>query len=76
MLQPWCKRGYGFHRSLIIDVAVASVAHEGIFLSGVTGLVAWEYVSVNSESDTEKAGLTLKRESLEENVRMKKNNSL
>ncbi len=45
--------------SLIIGVAAASSAHEGILLAGLAGLVAGamsmaagEYVSVSSQSDT------------------------
>nr|WP_194249243.1 VIT family protein [Halomonas salicampi] len=59
--------------SLIIGVAAASTSHESILLAGVAGLVAGamsmaagEYVSVSSQSDTEKADLVLERKSLEE----------
>ena len=60
--------------SLIIGVAAASTAHAGIVLAGLAGLVAGamsmaagEYVSVSSQSDTEKADLELERKSLAEN---------
>jgi vacuolar iron transporter family protein len=58
--------------SLIIGVAAAGAAQGSILLAGVAGLVAGamsmaagEYVSVSSQSDTEKADLALERESLE-----------
>lgn len=61
--------------SLIIGVAAASSGHEGILLAGVAGLVAGamsmaagEYVSVSSQSDTEKADLALEKESLEQDL--------
>jgi len=54
--------------SLIIGVAAASSAHEGILLAGLAGLVAGamsmaagEYVSVSSQSDTEKADLAIEK---------------
>ena len=57
--------------SLIIGVASAQAAHADILLAGVAGLVAGamsmaagEYVSVSSQSDTEKADLELEKESL------------
>ncbi len=60
--------------SLIIGVAAASMPHAGILLAGVAGLVAGamsmaagEYVSVSSQSDTERADLELEKKSLEEN---------
>jgi VIT1/CCC1 family predicted Fe2+/Mn2+ transporter len=50
--------------SLILGVAAAHAAHGNILLSGIAGLVAGsmsmatgEYVSVSSQSDTEKAAL-------------------
>jgi VIT1/CCC1 family predicted Fe2+/Mn2+ transporter len=58
--------------SLIIGVAEASTEHAGILLAGVAGLVAGamsmaagEYVSVSSQSDTERADLKLVKDSLE-----------
>lgn len=60
--------------SLIIGVAAASTAQENILLAGVAGLVAGamsmaagEYVSVSSQADTEKADLSLEKQSLEQN---------
>ena len=60
--------------SLIIGVAAASATQDSILIAGVAGLVAGamsmaagEYVSVSSQSDTEKADLELERLSLEEN---------
>lgn len=60
--------------SLIIGVAAASTAHEGILLAGAAGLVAGamsmaagEYVSVSSQSDTENADLAIEKKSLEQN---------
>ena len=65
--------------SLIIGVAAASVAHEGILLAGAAGLVAGamsmaagEYVSVSSQSDTENADLALEKKSLEQDVEFEK----
>ena len=66
--------------SLIIGVAAASATHEGILLAGVAGLVAGamsmaagEYVSVSSQSDTEKADFALEKKSLEEDIEFEKN---
>lgn len=60
--------------SLIIGVASANVAHNEVVLAGLAGLVAGamsmaagEYVSVSSQSDTEKADLEIERQSLEDN---------
>jgi len=57
--------------SLIIGVAAAGAAHADILLAGIAGLVAGamsmaagEYVSVSSQSDTEKADLELETKSL------------
>ena len=65
--------------SLIIGVAAASAAHEGILLAGAAGLVAGamsmaagEYVSVSSQSDTENADLALEKISLEQDVEFEK----
>jgi VIT1/CCC1 family predicted Fe2+/Mn2+ transporter len=65
--------------SLIIGVAAASAAHEGILLAGAAGLVAGamsmaagEYVSVSSQSDTENADLALEKKSLERDVEFEK----
>jgi VIT1/CCC1 family predicted Fe2+/Mn2+ transporter len=58
--------------SLIIGFAAANSSRESILLSGIAGLVAGamsmaagEYVSVSSQSDTEKADLELEKTSLE-----------
>ena len=58
--------------SLIIGFAAANSSRESILLSGIAGLVAGamsmaagEYVSVSSQSDTEKADLELEKQSLE-----------
>jgi len=64
--------------SLIIGVAAASAAHSDI-LAGIAGLVAGamsmaagEYVSVSSQSDTEKADLELEKESLDRDFEFEK----
>jgi vacuolar iron transporter family protein len=65
--------------SLIIGVAAASTTHESILLAGIAGLVAGamsmaagEYVSVSSQSDTEKADLALEKKSLEDDEKFEK----
>tara|TARA_R110002049_G_scaffold210401_7_gene381278 strand:- start:1957 stop:2646 length:690 start_codon:yes stop_codon:yes gene_type:complete len=65
--------------SLIIGVAAASSSQESVLLAGVAGLVAGamsmaagEYVSVSSQTDTEKADLALEARSLEQNYEMEK----
>ncbi len=65
--------------SLIIGVAAASSAHEGILLAGAAGLAAGamsmaagEYVSVSSQSDAENADLAIEKKSLEQNVEFEK----
>lgn len=65
--------------SLIIGVAAASTAHEGILLAGVAGLVAGamsmaagEYVSVSSQSDTENADLVMEKKLLEQDFEFEK----
>jgi len=59
--------------SLIIGVAAANATQDSILLAGVAGLVAGamsmaagEYVSVSSQSDTEKADLAIEKKSLED----------
>ena len=59
--------------SLLVGVASAHTAHEGVVLAGVAGLVAGamamaagEYVSVSSQADTEKADLALEQKGLDE----------
>lgn len=61
--------------SLIIGVAAAGSSHDNILLAGVAGLMAGamsmaaaEYVSVSSQSDTEKADLATERRSLRDNA--------
>lgn len=65
--------------SLIIGVAAAETAKGEILLAGVAGLVAGamsmaagEYVSVSSQSDTEKADLEIEKRSLKENPEFEK----
>jgi VIT1/CCC1 family predicted Fe2+/Mn2+ transporter len=65
--------------SLIIGVAAAGTTQGNILIAGVAGLVAGamsmaagEYVSVSSQSDTEKADLVLEKKSLEENEEFEK----
>jgi VIT1/CCC1 family predicted Fe2+/Mn2+ transporter len=59
--------------SLIIGVAAAGAPIDNILLAGIAGLVAGatsmaagEYVSVSSESDTERADLAIESKALEE----------
>ncbi len=61
--------------SLIIGVAAASTSQSNILIAGVAGLVAGamsmaagEYVSVSSQSDTERADLLLEQQSLSEDA--------
>ena len=61
--------------SLIIGVAAANTAQQEILLAGIAGLVAGamsmaagEYVSVSSQSDTEKADIALEQRHLNENI--------
>jgi VIT1/CCC1 family predicted Fe2+/Mn2+ transporter len=65
--------------SLVVGVAAANASHENILLAGTAGLVAGamsmaagEYVSVSSQSDTEKADLLLEKRSLEQNYNFEK----
>lgn len=60
--------------SLIVGIAASNATHENILLTGVAGLVAGamsmaagEYVSVSSQSDTERADLDRERKELNEN---------
>jgi len=60
--------------SLVIGVAAASATKDSILLAGVAGLVAGamsmaagEYVSVSSQSDTERADLATEKQSLRQN---------
>lgn len=61
--------------SLIVGVTAAQAAKSDVLIAGVAGLVAGamsmaagEYVSVSSQSDTEKADITRERQELEENL--------
>ena len=60
--------------SLIVGVAAAAATQNAVLTAGVAGLVAGamsmatgEYVSVSSQSDTERADLVLERKELSEN---------
>ena len=60
--------------SLLMGVAAAEVARDGILVAGVAGLVAGamsmaagEYVSVSSQADTEKSDLRREQRELDEN---------
>lgn len=60
--------------SLIVGVAAAAANQNGVLIAGVAGLVAGamamaagEYVSVSSQSDTERADLARERKELREN---------
>jgi VIT1/CCC1 family predicted Fe2+/Mn2+ transporter len=61
--------------SLIVGVAAAAATRNDVLIAGVAGLVAGamsmaagEYVSVSSQSDTEKADLARERDELRENA--------
>jgi len=61
--------------SLIVGVAAAATTPSGVLIAGVAGLVAGamsmaagEYVSVSSQSDTERADLARERKELSENA--------
>src|SRR6202162_5385707 len=61
--------------SLIVGVAAAAAKQNDVLIAGVAGLVAGamsmaagEYVSVSSQSDTEKADLARERRELSENA--------
>ena len=61
--------------SLIVGVAAAAASRSDVLIAGVAGLVAGamsmaagEYVSVSSQSDTEKADLARERKELSDNV--------
>jgi VIT1/CCC1 family predicted Fe2+/Mn2+ transporter len=66
--------------SLVIGVAAAEASKGNVLLAGVAGLVAGamsmaagEYVSVSSQSDTEKADLDRERRELAENPEFERN---
>ena len=61
--------------SLIVGVAAAAATKNDVLIAGIAGLVAGamsmatgEYVSVNSQSDTERADLARERKELSDNV--------
>ena len=61
--------------SLIVGVAAAAATQNDVLIAGIAGLVAGamsmaagEYVSVSSQSDTERADLARERKELSENV--------
>ena len=63
--------------SLIVGVAAAEVAQSAILIAGIAGLVAGamsmaagEYVSVSSQSDTERADLARERTELRDNAEL------
>ncbi|MGA9516614.1 MAG: VIT family protein [Pseudolabrys sp.] len=65
--------------SLIVGVAAAASAKGAVLIAGVTGLVAGamsmatgEYVSVSSQSDTERADLARERKELSDNIEFEK----
>lgn len=65
--------------SLIIGVAAANTAQHDILLAGLAGWVAGamsmaagEYVSVRSQSDTEKADLAMERQTLENDYELER----
>ena len=65
--------------SLIVGVAAAAATQNAVLIAGVAGLVAGamsmaagEYVSVSSQSDTERADLARERKELGENVEFEK----
>lgn len=61
--------------SLLIGVAAAHTPYHGIFVAGIAGLIAGamsmaagEYISVSSQSDTEKSALRREKEELAESL--------
>ena len=65
--------------SLIVGVAAAATTPNAVLIAGVAGLVAGamsmaagEYVSVSSQSDTERADLARERKELSDNVESEK----
>ena len=63
--------------SLIVGVAAAEVAQSAVLIAGIAGLVAGamsmaagEYVSVSSQSDTERADLARERTELRDNAEL------
>src|SRR6516164_3450806 len=65
--------------SLIVGVAAAAATKNAVLVAGVAGLVAGamsmatgEYVSVSSQSDTERADLARERKELSDNIEFEK----
>ena len=65
--------------SLIVGVATAATTQNDVLIAGVAGLVAGamsmaagEYVSVSSQSDTERADLARERKELSDNIEFEK----
>jgi VIT1/CCC1 family predicted Fe2+/Mn2+ transporter len=65
--------------SLIVGVAAAATTQNEVLIAGVAGLVAGamsmaagEYVSVSSQSDTERADLARERKELSDNIEFEK----
>ena len=65
--------------SLIVGVATAATTQNEVLIAGVAGLVAGamsmaagEYVSVSSQSDTERADLARERKELSDNIEFEK----
>ncbi|MFZ0195791.1 MAG: VIT1/CCC1 transporter family protein, partial [Pseudolabrys sp.] len=65
--------------SLIVGVATAAATQNEVLIAGVAGLVAGamsmaagEYVSVSSQSDTERADLARERKELSDNIEFEK----
>lgn len=65
--------------SLIVGVAAAEAARNDVLIAGIAGLVAGamsmaagEYVSVSSQSDTEKADLARERKELNEQIELER----
>ena len=69
--------------SLIVGVATAATTQNEVLIAGVAGLVAGamsmaagEYVSVSSQSDTERADLARERKELSDNMSSRRKNLL
>lgn len=68
------NEGIGSTASLIVGVAAAAATQSNVLIAGLAGpvagamsMAAGEYVSVNSQSDTEKADLARERKELRAN---------
>src|ERR1044071_3420512 len=51
--------------SVLVGVARAGSEHHAVILSGLAAMAAGEYVSVSSQSDTERAGLAREKAELD-----------